>query len=292
MVEKIIACADIHFPAVENISDLERQLEKFYAECEKIVEETGKEKVRIVVAGDIFHNKINVTNESNMAVYRFFKRLNEICKTIIIIGNHDFLMNNMDRVDSLTPILEMSGLENVVYLDALCEYKSGCVVDDNIVWCLYSSFSTFAAPDIKAYEQIYPKDKFTYVGVVHGEINGATTDKDHITKKALSAELFKGCDCVIAGHIHKRQKIVIESTGAEIVYCSSLMQQNIGETVRNHGYVVWDIGMESDAIGEPVKKVPSFQFKDIPDEVGGHYKFKINNIDAFKTGEVEFVNLG
>lgn len=282
MVKKIISCADIHFPRFNKIDELEEQLEKFYSDCEKIVkEEGGPQYVRIAVAGDIFHNKIDVTNESILAVHKFLKRLGSIAKTIVIIGNHDFIMNNTDRLDSLSTIFEIGGLDNVVYLDDVLGKKSGCYEDDNIVWCLYSSFSAFSIPDIKSAEIEYPRATHTYVGIIHGEINGSTTALGHVSEKALSPEIFDGCDCVIAGHIHKRQEI--NENGIPIVYCSSIVQKDMGETVTGHGYVLWDID-------NPTGK-PQYEAIDIPNEDGGFYKFVISSPNDIAEDKEELINL-
>jgi DNA repair exonuclease SbcCD nuclease subunit len=282
MITKIIACADIHFPAHKKNEALEVGLEKFYAYCEEIVrQEGGPEHVRIVVAGDIFHNKITVTNESILAVYDFLKRLNSIAKTIIIIGNHDYIEKNTDRVDSLTPQFIMGTLENTIYLDDALGRKSGCYVDDNVVWCLYSHFSGNAEPDIKSMEIQYPKDKYTYVGLIHGEINGCTTAAGKVFDNALSPEMFNECDCVIAGHIHKRQEINV--SGVPIVYCSSLVQQDLGETVSGHGCVLWDID-------NPTGK-PMYEFVDIDTSDYGFYRIIISSPDDFDEDKEEITNL-
>ena len=39
----------------------------------------------------------------------------KICKCVYLIGNHDFLENNMDRMDAITPIVESLNNPNIVY---------------------------------------------------------------------------------------------------------------------------------------------------------------------------------
>ena len=105
MITKIIACSDIHIPNFNGLEDLKETLQKFVEECKKIVEEEGdKSKVRIVVCGDLVDKKLEVSNETMIMLYWFLSELGKVAKTIVIIGNHDMLMNNTDRVDSLTPI--------------------------------------------------------------------------------------------------------------------------------------------------------------------------------------------
>lgn len=116
-VTKIISCSDIHFPQLKGIEDLKRVLKKFIEQCKKIVKKEGADNVRIVILGDIVNNKTNITNESILAVNWFFTELDKICKTFVIAGNHDFLMNNIGRIDSLTPLFEIGDYKQVIFLD-------------------------------------------------------------------------------------------------------------------------------------------------------------------------------
>jgi hypothetical protein len=43
------------------------------------------------------------------------KECSHIAKTIIIPGNHDFLVNNTDRLDALSPIIDSLNNKNIVY---------------------------------------------------------------------------------------------------------------------------------------------------------------------------------
>lgn len=278
MIEKIIACADIHIPQYRGIDELKVILSTFIEKSREII---GKnpEKVRIAVLGDIFHTKTSITNESIMCAHWFFSELDKLCKTYVIAGNHDFLMNNMDRMDSLTPLFEMGKYKNVIYLDKELDFKSGIYRDENVAWCLYSSFDGFRTPDISMYRTAHEKEEISYVGLIHGDINGAVSSTNYKTERGLEPKLFCDCDFVIAGHIHRFQEIV--SDGVPIVYCSSIKQQNMGEGVINHGFVVWDI---------QDYEYPEYKFKEIKDTDGGFYKFSLTRLEDLKKDKEEFIN--
>lgn len=282
MITKIIACSDIHIPNLKGLEELKEILQNFIEECKKIVENEGdKSKVRIVVAGDIFDKKLDVTNESILATNWFLSELGKVAKTIVIIGNHDMLMNNTDRVDSLTPIFEIGKLSNVIYLDKELGFKSGCYKDDNVVWCLYSSYDAFNTPDIESFKvKTRSKTPLNYVGLIHTDINGAITTTNFVTENGIDPKVFENCDFVIAGHIHKRQEI--KKNGVKIVYCSSIKQKDFGESITGHGYVLWDIS-------DPEE--PTYECVDIPNENSGFYQFEINSIDDIKEDNEELINL-
>lgn len=283
MVTKIIACSDIHIPSLKGIDELKETLTVFIEKCKKIVkDEDGPENVRIVVAGDIFHNKLAITNESILCAHWFFSELDKICKTFIVIGNHDFLMNNTGRVDSLSPLFEIGSYKQVYFLDKELGLQSGIYKDDNIAWCLYSSFTGFNTPDINVHKEA---EKGTdnpaeiYVGVIHGDVNGAITTTNRVTENGLDPGIFDGCDFVIAGHIHKRQEI--KKNGVRIVYCSSIRQRDMGESINGHGFVLWDIEDPEDI---------EYKYVDIPNPNGGFYKFVVNDISDIQNDKEELLN--
>ena len=283
MVTKIIACSDIHIPSLKGIDELKETLTVFIEKCKKIVkDEDGPKNVRIVVAGDIFHNKLAITNESILCAHWFFSELDKICKTFIVIGNHDFLMNNTGRVDSLSPLFEIGSYKQVYFLDKELGLQSGIYKDDNIAWCLYSSFTGFNTPDINVHKEA---EKGTdnpaeiYVGVIHGDVNGAITTTNRVTENGLDPGIFDGCDFVIAGHIHKRQEI--KKNGVRIVYCSSIRQRDMGESINGHGFVVWDT--------EDVEDI-EYKHVDIPNPNGGFYKFVVNDISDIQNDKEELLN--
>jgi len=284
-INKIISVADIHFPNLKGIDELKDTLCKFIEQCKSIIKEEGEpENVRIVILGDIFNSKINITNEVITSVDWFFKELDKLCKTIVIAGNHDFLMNNTDRMDSLSPLFEIGAYKQVVFLDKELGYQSGIYDDDNVSWCLYSSFSGFNKPDIEAHKVLNAendkKDNF-YVGLIHGEVNGAITVTNYVSETGVSQDMFDGCDFVIAGHIHKRQEL--KKNDVKIVYCSSINQKDFGESVTGHGFVLWDIDVDD-------KSDISYKYVDVPNKDYGFYKFEINDISDLEKDEEELIN--
>ena len=95
MIKKIIACADIHIRNLRRHDEYQEQLKLFIAECEKYAEEYGPEDIRIVVAGDLLHNKLDISGEGYFLATWFVRELSKVAKTIIIAGNHDMNMRNL-----------------------------------------------------------------------------------------------------------------------------------------------------------------------------------------------------
>lgn len=275
MVKYIIAIGDVHVRNFKRMEETQEFLVKFVDFCKDFISNHNADEVRIVIAGDLFDQKITVSNESKILVSWLLRRLNEIAITYVICGNHDYLMNNSSRVCSLTPIFTMSEFNQCKYLDQEMGYSSGIYEDDNIAWCLYSTFDDFNRPEIEFYKKENP-DK-TLIGLIHADINGAKTDVGRVTDKGLNAAQFKGLDFVIAGHIHKRQEI--KKNGVKIVYCGSLIQQDMGENLSGHGGVIWDIDKKT---WEPF---------DLPRGEYGYYKFVIDDVDDIENDKEKILNL-
>lgn len=275
MVKYIISISDIHVRNFKRMDETGEFLEKLVVYCQEFIANHSSEEVRIVVAGDLFDQKISVSNESTTYVSWMLRRLNEIAKTYVICGNHDYLMNNATRMCSLTPIFTMSDFENCVYLDQELGFMSGIYEDDNIAFCLYSTFDDFNRPEINNYKELNPNK--TMVGLIHADVNGASTDVGRITDKGLDISYFDGLDFVIAGHIHKRQEL--NKNGVKVVYCGSLIQQNMGENLTGHGGVVWNV---------EEKTWGSF---DLDRGEYGFYKFVIDDLDDIEEDREKILNL-
>ena len=190
-------------------------------------------------------------------------------------------MNNTDRVDSLTPLFEIGKYQQVVYLDKELGYQSGIYDDDNVAWCLYSSFTGFETPDIEVHKTAHEheEDKQVYVGLIHADVNGAITTTNYVTENGVDPGVFDGCDFVIAGHIHKRQEI--KKNGVRVVYCSSIRQNNFGESISGHGFVLWDI--------EDPEEI-EYKYVDVPNDDGGFIRFDISDFSDIEQDKEELIN--
>lgn len=273
MIKRVFHCADIHIRNVKRHEEYRIQLDKFVESIKENISDCEFNEMRIVVAGDIFHQKIQTSNEQTVLFSRFLKQLSEICPVILIAGNHDYLESNKDRMDSITPIIKSLELPHVKYLDFELDFKSGIYYDDNIAWCLYSIFDGFKKPDIETMRVDHPNKKF--IGLFHGALTGSKTDTGFEFEHGVSLDIFEGCDVAMCGDIHKRQELNLGDI--LVVYPGSLIQQDRGESVSKHGYLIWDIeNMEYDEV-------------DLESDYG-FYKFKINSIEELEEGLEEFVN--
>jgi len=183
---------------------------------------------RIVFTGDLVHSKNQMTPELIEFVAWTLTECSKIAKTVLIIGNHDFLENNMSRLDALTPIIDSLQDENIAYLKSRGEYE-----DENVDWVVFSLMDHNIPPDIE-------KTGRVKIGLFHGPVQGLTTDIGYKFDSGFDSDKFKGCDLVLCGDIHKRQVFNIPG-GKKAYMVGSTIQQNYGETLKNHGYGIYDV---------------------------------------------------
>ena len=275
MIKTVIHIADIHIPNMEDKRPYSEMLKKFLSELYKEIKDLNRDEVRIVIVGDIFHQKIKASNEASIMFHDMLNYLNAMAKTYIVAGNHDMLENNHDRKDSITPTFQINGAyPNITYMDRDLSYKSGCIVDDGIIWALFSMHESFAKPSVEALKELYPNHKV--IGLYHGEVVGAKTDNGRMCENGIDVNDFKDCDCVMAGHIHRYQ--TIKKNGIPIVYSGSLFQQDSDENVTGHGYVVWNIDNMKYNLHEVTNDYKI-------------YKFKISSFDDVDNDEERLINL-
>ena len=272
MVKKIIHVADLHIRTIQMHDLYKTQFEKLIEEInEKTkqwkLEGVSWDEVRIVIAGDIAHQKINISNEQLMLTSWFIRELTNYGKVVIIPGNHDFLENNTQRLDSISPVVELLNSVYVKYYRDSGEYE-----DENIQWIVYSLYQHNARPEF-----IKDEDKLT-VGLFHGPIMGLSTDLGYEFEDAYDQLNFVDLDLLLCGDIHKRQQFTLPN-GGHAIMVGSLIQQNFGETVKHHGYGVYDVTTND------------YTFHDLSNEQP-FLHFRINDIKDIENETEEHVNLG
>ena len=226
-LKRIYHIADIH---IRNIKRHKEFRQVFYSMFEEI-QKRGTEDSIIYLAGDIAHAKLEMSPELVSEISWLFTECNKLCPTIVIAGNHDCNMNNSDRMDVLTPIVDALKLPNLTYLKDTQVYAIGDV-----------DFAVFSIFDNK---DNWPKANNLFgnkkIALFHGPVDNSTTDVGYVvSSRHFTTEIFDGYDLALLGDIHKRQEMISPS-GCKVVYAGSLVQQNFGETLDKHGFLAWDL---------------------------------------------------
>jgi DNA repair exonuclease SbcCD nuclease subunit len=268
-IKKCVHISDIHIRTFKLHNEYIEVFKTLFEDIKKSIIGFNRDEVRIVLAGDLVHQKIIISNELLLLSTWFLKNLEKIAPVIIIAGNHDLLENNKDRTDSITPMVRLLDGKEITY------YKeSKCYLEDNIVWCVYSIFEENKRPDIESARVEFGNDK-TYIGLFHGPIVSAKTDLGYEIDHGVELDIFEGCDIVMCGDIHKRN--AFNHKGVKVNFSSSLIQQNFGENLSKHGFLLWDINDKT------------YQEIDVENKYG-YYKFRITSLNDIETNNEILIN--
>jgi len=261
MIKKLYHCADLHIRLYKRHEEYREQFQKFFDSVNEDIKnnELTRDEIRIVIAGDTLHSKNQLSPELIDITTWFLRGCCNIADTIVILGNHDFLANNLDRMDSMTPIIETMDDDRLKFLK-----HTGCYEDENVVWCVYGHMEGSKRPEIEEARKKYGDDK-TYIGLYHDPLVGLKTNIGFEFEDGQDISIFDGTDITMCGDIHKYQ--VMDYHDTPIVMPSSLIQQDFGEDPYNHGYVVWDI------------QTKEHKLHRLPTDYG-FYTFKVDSIDV------------
>ena len=292
MIRKLVHFSDLHIRILKH-HDLYREIiGDMLSKFREIKPD------RIVFTGDLVHSKNQVSPELIEMVIWVLTECSKISKTVLIPGNHDFLKSNLERLDTLTPIIQALNNPNIVY------YKdTGVFEDENVSWCVFSQFHGNVPPEIH-------EGKGVRIGLFHDPIQGLKTDLGYdFGDHGYDITKFNGLHIVLCGDIHKRQVLETESyielpnesslneylrkgwnqveTTAfgkikmkkkiKVIQIGSPIQQNFGESVYNHGFGIYDV--END----------TYDFVDIENK-NPFLSFRINSIDDIETENERLVN--
>ena len=246
-VEKIYHLADLH------IRNLKRHVEyrEVFVKFLQNVDRDNIDNAIIYLAGDIAHAKTEMSPELIREISWFLTECANRKHTFLITGNHDCNLNNNFRLDVLTPIVENLNNERIHYLR-----DTGIYPFRNLTFVVYSILDK---------KENWPKaelvDGENTICVFHGPVNLAETDIGYtVSSNSFTTDMFEGFDMVMLGDIHKRQTL----GSPTIAYAGSMIQQNHGEALDKHGYLLWDVESRT------------FEEVDIPNDYG-FYTLDVHN---------------
>ena len=255
-ISHIIHISDIHirlYNRQKEYTDIFQKLFQKIKEIKAIIP-----NIIIVITGDLLHSKNILSPESILITQQFLQQLAEITATLLIAGNHDALLTNNQREDSITAITKNIEIPNFYYLK-----YSGVYIFENLAIAVNSIIDNkwIFARDIQK------RDTTTHtVALYHGSVGLCETGVGFRMRGEKLVDDFAGYDYALLGDIHKFQ--FLDPEGKRIAYASSLIAQNFSEWNHPHGLLLWDL------FGE------NHQYHEIPNAFG-FFVFDLHNNQLF-----------
>ena len=168
-VEKIYHLADIHIRNIKRHTEYSLVFENFYEQVKK----DNFDNALIFIGGDIAHAKTEMSPELIKQISSFLRECAKLHPTIVIAGNHDCNLNNPNRLDVLSPIMDMMHDQNLFYLKDSGVYKIGDVA--------VGVFSILDDPEnYTSGLDIEETDIKTKIAVYHGAVKRSMTDIGYV----------------------------------------------------------------------------------------------------------------
>lgn len=239
-VEHIVHVSDVHIRLTKRHDEYREAFSKLYSEIQKTPENTI-----IINTGDTFHSKVDLSPEAVQLGGEFLKKCADLRPTIMIAGNHDCLLTNTTRLDSISPIVDALNHSNLFYIKESKLYGFANLLINNM--------SVFDDPTkYIRMKNVMKKIKMNFdasIALYHGGVLNAKTDIGYeITDKTITNELFDGHHMALLGDIHMAQTLQEYDENNEtpiIRYAGSLIQQNHGEALLGHGFSLWNVKQRS-----------------------------------------------
>lgn len=214
----------------------------------------------IVITGDIFHHK-NQIESSGIDLFSYIiKQLTDLTEVFMIMGNHDYRQDNSVEQDLISALVNNSNYKNLYYLE-----KSGIYVVNNILFGLVAINDVLEDGDTSGMVECLPEFPdpnivdltnidykiALYHGIIIDDNNSFFKEKD----KGIHVDWFKKYDIALLGDNHKQQINNVKNINDDEYdlterinnkqpiwgYSGSLIQQNFGESIKHHGYLLWNL---------------------------------------------------
>ena len=264
MIHNIIHISDIHIRTGDsNKSRYDEYISVFDNLYESLSHQPSiiNNTAIIAITGDIFHDKNKIGPSGIKVAIYLLQKLSSLAQVVIIRGNHDYRQDYPLEHDMISALIAYD-IPNVSYLDT-----TGIHTFQNISFGLTAIQETLLFGSTSGINNILPDFPITTtdnykIALFHGTINGCILQNGlDSTRNGYPIEWFKGYDAILLGDIHLQQVRRANIINNEVCniphtsicqtysyegqipwgYSGSLIQQDFGETIKGHGYILWNL---------------------------------------------------
>lgn len=182
--------ADIHIRS-------QSRHDEFRSVFQHLIDDLRRKKVdHVLLAGDIYHTKVsNISPEFIELLTWWLSEMSKTSVVHIILGNHDGLLTNLSRQDTITPIVAAMNNPRVIL------YKKSGVYNfaPGFNWCVFSIF------DEEGWVNVKPIPGDVNIALYHGPVWGAKSESDWRIESDMTSDFFNDYDFCMLGDIHRTQ---------------------------------------------------------------------------------------
>lgn len=245
MISKIYHLADLHIRKGSIHESRYDEYKQVFDNCIEQIRETYiPDESVCVICGDIFHHKLQISSNGIILFNDFVSSLASLMKIFIVQGNHDLIQENDDNNNDLIQAMLSNKFSNVVYLDT-----TGTFQYDNLNFGVVSikdmlkqNTSSGLVDELPTFPE--PKDKYFNIALSHCTVKNSYLHNYTKNTNGIPIEWFKGYHIAMLGDIHLQTTKYNKANNLYYGYPGSLIQQDFGESLFNHGFLEWNISSE------------------------------------------------
>jgi len=246
---KIAHLADIQIRFGSRHPEYRQVFKKLYADLNIVKPD------RIYLAGDLVHQKINMSPNSHTLLAELLINLSNIAPTDVILGNHDMNLQDKAQGDAISPIFDLASmLGQKEMANVIGEHNKNRVdfskkavyfFPDSGIYDITDklTYGVYSCKDNQLFALESKKPGRYYAALFHGTIYGSRNDNGYLSTgdNLIKPSTFANYDIAMLGDIHEHQTIprFKDDISDTIAYAGSLIQQNYGESI-DKGYLLWD----------------------------------------------------
>ena len=162
---KIIHIADVHWRGLSRHEEYILAFKDFFKKAKALKPDI------IYIGGDIVHSKTQgISPELIQCLAWWFTEMAKVAPTHVILGNHDGLILNKDRLDTISPIIKALNNSRIyLYKDSGNYEIKG---HPGFYWNIFSCF------DEENWNLVAPTADGVNIALYHGAAHGSLTDTD------------------------------------------------------------------------------------------------------------------
>lgn len=280
MIKTVYHFADLHIRCGENDSRFD-DYEHCFEQLAHFFQDKDSSSSIVVVCGDIFHIKGKTDVYAIKLLDIFIKSFRNDLQIFIIRGNHDLEANLPSKPDLLEILLQK--YNNVTYFKKTTYFKYkniGLGIVDVLDTLEKGTTSGKQVECLPEFPHPSATNVDCNIALFHGTLKNCILQNYHTATEGFPIEWLQNYDIALLGDIHQRQINKSKKHGLTWAYPGSLVQQNFGEDIINHGFFEWDI-LAREATEHNIKAKRGFlKLKAINDniEIMNSYNLSIHDL--------------
>lgn len=222
---KVGLIGDLHFGEHRDSIQFNEKLIDY---IQFVINKAQEENVsNLVVLGDVFHKRDQISNLTLNYAYKGIKQLSDYFENIfVVIGNHDMYYKNSREINSLEIFKEFNNIH---------------INSNSICWKHHNMLFVNWICDEEDWNQLLnysDKDQIDYI-FGHFEFNGFKLNDVSLCETGYNPSTLFKCfprlQKIFTGHFHSPQN------KAGVEYIGSPFPHNFSDTSLNHGFKIIDV---------------------------------------------------